>query len=326
MKLLKRATLLALLLVVIPSASLLAQEKPSANAAPKEVCVTFDDLPLNGPDIDLTRLRAMTVKLLAVIKAHNVPAVAFVNERKLYRFGEMDERVAILKLWLDAGLELGNHTYSHPSLQTTPLAAFEEDVMRGETITRMLLEQKGMKLRYFRHPFLRTGPTLEVRAAFEKFLTERGYTVAPVTFDDADYMFNTVYVKARERNDAALIKRTGEAYLEHLRTMVDFFEKLSLEAVGSPVRHVLLLHANELNADYFDGVARMFSERGYAFVTLARALEDKAYRLPDNYAGPWGMSWLHRWAYSRGMKQTLKAEPDPPEFIQKLYNEATASR
>src|SRR5437764_13584956 len=140
MKLLKRATLMALLLVVIPSASLVAQEKPPANATSKEVAVTFDDLPLNGPDIDLQRLRAMTVKLLGVIKAHNIPVVAFVNERKLYRLGEMDERVAILKLWLDNGLELGNHTYSHPSLQTTPLAAFEEDLIRGETITRMLME------------------------------------------------------------------------------------------------------------------------------------------------------------------------------------------
>jgi peptidoglycan/xylan/chitin deacetylase (PgdA/CDA1 family) len=317
---------LALTLIWITIAPAFAQAKPVAGTATKEVCVTFDDLPLNGPDMDVKQLRAMTVKLLSVIKAHHIPVVGFVNERKLYRLGEMDERVAILKLWLDAGLELGNHTYSHPSLQTTPVAAFEEDLMRGETITRMLMERRGMKLRYFRHPFLRTGPTLEARAAFEKFLADRGYTVAPVTLDDADYMFNTVYLKARERNDAALIERTGKAYLEHMRTMLDFFEKLSEEVVGSPVRHVLLVHANPLNADYFDGVARMFEERGYKFVTLARALEDPAYRLPDHYAGPWGVSWLHRWAYTKGMKETLKAEPDPPDFIQQLYNKATATR
>jgi peptidoglycan/xylan/chitin deacetylase (PgdA/CDA1 family) len=318
------ALALALMLVTIAPAS--AQDKQAARTASKEVCVTFDDLPLNGPDMDVKQLRAMTVKLLAVIKAHNIPVVGFVNERKLYRLGEMDERVMILKLWLDTGLELGNHTFSHPSLQTTPLAAFEEDLMRGETVTRMLMERRGMKLRYFRHPFLRTGPTREARAEFEKFLAERGYTVAPVTLDNADYMFNTVYVKARARNDAALVERTSAAYLEHMRTMLDFFEKLSTEVVGSPVRHVLLVHANPLNADYFDGVARMFEARGYKFVTLARALEDPAYQLPDHYAGPWGVSWLHRWAYTKGMKQTLKAEPDPPDFIQKLYNEATASR
>ncbi|HEY9232406.1 MAG TPA: polysaccharide deacetylase family protein, partial [Blastocatellia bacterium] len=285
MNLLKHAALVALL-SVLAAASFPAQEKSAAHATSNEVCVTFDDLPLNGPDLGVKRLRAMTVKLLAVIKAHNIPAVGFVNERKLHHPGEMDERVAILKLWLDAGLELGNHTYSHRSLQTTPVAAFEEDLMRGEPIIGTLMRQKRMKLRYFRHPFLQTGPTLEARAAFEKFLTEHGYTVAPVTFDDADYMFNSVYVWARQRNDAALAERTAAAYLEHIGTMVDFFEKLAIEVVGSPIRHVLLLHANELNADYFDGVARMLEQRGYKFVTLARALEDPAYRLPDTYAGP----------------------------------------
>ncbi|HJQ24244.1 MAG TPA: polysaccharide deacetylase, partial [Blastocatellia bacterium] len=103
MNLLKRAALVALL-IVLAVASLPAQQKPAASAAPKEVCVTFDDLPLNGPEPGLKRLRAMNEKLLAVIRAHNIPVVGFVNERKLNRPGEMDERVAILKLWLDAGL------------------------------------------------------------------------------------------------------------------------------------------------------------------------------------------------------------------------------
>ena len=320
-----RIALAISLLVMAQPASRPAQEKPAGAGPAKEVAITFDDLPLNGPDIDIKRLRAMTVKLLSVFQANRVPVVGFVNESKLYRAGEMDERVAILKLWLDAGFELGNHTFSHPSLQTTPLAQFEEDLMRGETVTRMLLAEKGMKLRYFRHPFLRTGPTIEVRTAFEKFLADRGYTIAPVTFDDADYMFNTIYVKAKQRGDDGLAERVGAAYLEHMRTMFDYFEKLSLEVVGASVRHVLLLHANELNANYFDSVARMLRDRGYTFVTLGRALEDNAYRLPDNYAGPWGVSWLHRWAYSRGMKETLKGEPDPPEFIMKLYKDATTN-
>ena len=97
MNLLKRAALVALL-SVLAAASFPAQEKSAAHATSNEVCVTFDDLPLNGPDLGVKRLRAMTVKLLAIIKAHNIPAVGFVNERKLHHPGEMDERVGILKL------------------------------------------------------------------------------------------------------------------------------------------------------------------------------------------------------------------------------------
>ena len=39
--------------------------------------------------------------------------------------------------------------------------------MRGETITRMLQEPRGQKLRYFRHPFLDAGATAEDKAGFE---------------------------------------------------------------------------------------------------------------------------------------------------------------
>src|SRR3712207_7679787 len=63
----------------------------------------------------------------------------------------------------EAGGELGNHTFSHVSLRRAPLAAYEDDVVRGETVTRMLLEERGMRLRYFRHPFLWTGETPEYK-------------------------------------------------------------------------------------------------------------------------------------------------------------------
>ena len=69
--------------------------------------------------------------------------MGFVNEGKLFVEGETpadaEARIAILKTWVDAGLELGNHTYSHHSLNRTPLEEFEADVVRGEPVTRRLL-------------------------------------------------------------------------------------------------------------------------------------------------------------------------------------------
>jgi hypothetical protein len=44
-----------------------------------------------------------------------------------------------LNLWLENGLELGNHTFAHTSLNRVPLQTWQEDVERGETVTRMLL-------------------------------------------------------------------------------------------------------------------------------------------------------------------------------------------
>jgi len=316
-----RAVALLLLATIFGASGAKAQEKAKAEGTRLEVAVTFDDLLVNGESLELGRIREMTSKLLKTFAEHRIPVVGFVNERQLYRTpGEIDERVAILKMWVDAGLELGNHTFSHPSLHRTPVTVFEDDLIRGETVTRMLLAGAGKKLRYFRHPFLQTGPTLEARATFENFLKERGYTVAPVTVDNSDWMFNSVYTKAKSRGDRELMKRVGEAYVPYMDAVFDFHERAAQTLFGRPVRQTLLLHAHELNADYFGEVCDVMKRRGYSFVTLEEALKDEAYAEPDRYAGASGVSWFYRWDFTRGKKQIdWRAEPHVPDFVQKFY-------
>ncbi|MEW6737521.1 MAG: polysaccharide deacetylase family protein, partial [Acidobacteriota bacterium] len=174
------------------------QRTLSKTAKPRTVAITFDDLP-SGPEHDVKTLETLTIKLLHTLMAHNVPVVGFVNEGKLHRANEFEIRRSILKKWLDNGFELGNHTYSHPYFFQMPVTDFQQDVIRGEVVITDLLKKKGMKLRYFRHPFLSTGPDQKTKVEFEKFLSSRGYTVAPVTIDNSDWLFAAVYTYAFKR-------------------------------------------------------------------------------------------------------------------------------
>jgi peptidoglycan/xylan/chitin deacetylase (PgdA/CDA1 family) len=289
----------------------------SLRAQQKEIAVTIDDLPLNGPRIELERLRAMTDKILTGLKKHRVPAVGFVNESQLYRPGETEARIAILKQWSDAGVELGNHTFSHLGFRTASLADYEDDFIRGDALTRLLMREKGQKVRYFRHPFLQTGTTPELEQAFETFIAERGYRVAPVTVDTMDWMFQAAYLAARSRGDSEMTARVSEEYLKFAGLKFDAAEKAAAELFGRDVKHILLLHANELNADNFDALVRVMTDRGYRFITLEQALADPIYRAPDKYIAT--SDWLGRWAYS---KDKQLASPAPPEFIQKAYADA----
>ena len=296
----------------------------TVTAAERRMAVTFDDLP--GPPAGLSSnsvsgLRENTRKLLATFAEHHVPVVGFVNEGKLFVPGEKPDdapaRTSILKLWVDAGLELGNHTYSHPSLNRTPLEEFEADLIRGEPVTRRLLAEKGLKLRYFRHPFLQVGLDLEKRRAFEAFLAERGYTIAPVTIDNDEYVYAALYADALRRGDGVGAKRIGADYLRYMDTVFAFCEDLSRRLTGREIRQILLVHANTLNADYFGRLATAIEARGYAFIPLARALEDQAYGLPDTYVGNWGISWLLHWEQTRDGKRS--PSPDPPDWVTEGY-------
>lgn len=260
-------------------------------------------------------------KLVRTITAHRIPALGLVVESRLCE-RHRRELPKILGAWLDAGLELGNHSYSHWDLNNTPLASYQADVVRGEVATRKLLRERGKRLKYFRHPFLHAGRDIGTKRAFDRFLSDRGYTVAPVTIDNQEWMFAEVYAMASERGDKETADRVVRAYLRHMEEVFDFFEKLSVQVVGYEIKQVLLLHSNPLNADYLDQVVEMMKRRGYSFISLDEALKDPAYRLADTYAGPKGLSWLHRWASSKGMK--TKEEPREPEYIAKLFR-ATAS-
>src|SRR6266496_4549503 len=115
----------------------------------RQVAITIDDLPAGNADrMTAAEITAMTTKLLATLRDRKIPAVGFVNEKRLYKSGEIDERIQALSLWLDNGFDLGNHTFSHMSLNQAPLRDWEEDVVRGETVTRLLLAPRKVRLRY----------------------------------------------------------------------------------------------------------------------------------------------------------------------------------
>ncbi|MBA2525014.1 MAG: polysaccharide deacetylase family protein [Pyrinomonadaceae bacterium] len=285
----------------------------------RTVAVTIDDLPVVSLRHDLASQATITRKLLHAIKSHRVPAIGFVNENKLLSNGKRDQRrVGFLRMWLDAGLDLGNHTFSHPDLHRIPLDSFKEDVIRGEEVTSMLLKAKGRGLRYFRHPFLHSGNNLETKHKFEEFLAQRGYRIAPVTIDNSEWIFARAYENALVRGDEQMAQRVAEAYIPYMEKKFAYFEQQSMALFGYEMKQVLLLHANALNADYFDKLARMIKKRSYKFISLDEALTDKAYTSPDTYAGPGGITWIHRWAITaRKDDDFFRGEPRTPAFVLK---------
>jgi peptidoglycan/xylan/chitin deacetylase (PgdA/CDA1 family) len=290
-----------------------------AQTGQRTIAITIDDLPVVSTRRDLKNRQEITRKLLGHIKKAKIPAIGFVNENKLYANEKRDEaQIDLLRMWTDAGLELGNHTYSHRSLNTIPLAEYQSDLLKGESITRELLAKKKRVLRFFRHPYLQTGRSMEVKAQFDAFLKQHDYTIAPVSIDNADYIFSAAYDKAFDKGDLESMKKVGEAYIPYMEAKVEYWERQSMKLFGREISQTLLMHANFINSDYMDDLAAMLRRRGYKFITLEEALKDDAYRLPDTYVGPAGISWMHRWAREKGREFVIGDEPKVPEFVMKL--------
>ena len=273
------------------------------SAQTRQLAITIDDLPRGGDGAAGTM--AMTVKLTQALQG--IPVAAFVNPNT--REMAESELAAILDLWRRQGAELGNHTFSHPDLNKTPLAEYQTDIIKAEPAIRRA--RGGTPSRYFRHPFLHTGPTEETKQALAQFLKEQRLIPAPVTFDTSDWMFARVYLKSK---DPAHVQTE---YLAYMESVTAFFEKRTQEVLGRDIPQILLIHANQLNADTMPALLAMFKRRGYQFVTLDQALKDPAYQLEDGYTGRNGISWLHRWAAAKGLKPSY--EPPEPKWLQEEF-------
>jgi peptidoglycan/xylan/chitin deacetylase (PgdA/CDA1 family) len=279
----------------------------SCLAADRQVAITIDDLPRGGDHggADFESIRDMTVKLVRPFHEQKIPVTAFVNSGRTEL--SRDELRKILSLWLGFGADLGNHTYTHPSLNTTPVDQYEAEIVKGETVLEETVMAFGKRVEFFRYPFLQTGATAESKRAIAEFLATREYRNAPVTFDDADYDFARAYIDPKMRD------RVKREFLPYLESVVAFFEQRSIEVVGREFPQILLLHASQMNADTIPATLAMFRRRGYRFISLNEALHDDAYKFPEDYVGTGGFSWIHRWSRAKGMPN--RGEPDEPKWL-----------
>ncbi len=290
------------------------------SAQSRSISLTVDDLPaMSANDLTTADITALNTKILATFKSDRIPVTGFVNEERLYKTGETDARIAVLNAWLDAGLDLGNHTFSHTSLNHVELKDWEDDVIFGETVTRMLSQAHKKDLHYLRHPYLDVGPDLNTRRAAEEFLIGRGYRIAPVTIDPRDWYFADLYDDAHTHHDAALMPRLAEAWLTYADQVLTHDEQLSRTLLGYEPKQILLLHATWLEADHLPDLIALLRKHGYTFIALPDALADPAYAQPDTYISDVGATWLDHWAVTRGRGDLTLDKPQVPKWVADLH-------
>lgn len=325
---------LLLMAVLLLPTSLHAQGTMSRPVAAKTIALSFDDLPVStiGQDPSAAaqeRAQQITTKILAILKKHGAPAIGFVNEQKLNTPGARDARASLLEDWLRAGMLLGNHGYSHLAFSEVPLAAYEDDFVRGDVITTLLVQMHGTakdapEPRYYRYPYNDTGDTAEKKQAFLDFLTSRKYAIAPMTFENDDWMYTALYEPANSRSDRTTMDRLRAAYLDESERKITSMENVSQSSFGRLIAQIADLHVNQVNADGLDDLLTLFERHGYRFIALNQALADPAYRTRDDYLGSAGISWLYRWQAALGRKSDFSGEPDPPQWVQDAYKKLIA--
>jgi peptidoglycan/xylan/chitin deacetylase (PgdA/CDA1 family) len=294
-------------------------------AQQKQVCFSIDDLPVVNYGINTTVFHnQITDKLLSGLKKHEIQAIGFVNEGKMY---DTQGKVITfqkenLEKWLKYGMDLGNHTLRHKDFNNVDFDVFTSEILKGEKITKAFLRKYKKEMKYFRHPFLHVGATKNRADSLENFLKKQDYITAPVTIDNEDYLFANAYQKALIMKDTVLAQTIGKDYISYMEQKMFYYEKMSQGLFNRQIPQILLIHASLLNADNIQALAELYTKNGYKFTSMDLTVADEAYKTPITKFGRYGISWLDRWAISQGKTgDFFKGDPETPKYVADLSNQ-----
>lgn len=291
--------------------------------AQKQICITVDDLPTTSQVYQTVGAQdSLTKRLLTQLKQYNVPAIGFVIGQNLIRNNHLNKnQLELLKQWLAAGMELGNHTFAHKGYNDIFAGEYQQDVKGADSLLIPVLEPYKQRPHYFRHPFLQRGNTRGKQDSLVVYLRTHNYEEAPVTIDNSDYLFSAAYEVALSRKNSSLADSIGKTYVDYMLAYVHYYEAQSDSLFKRPIAHILLTHANTINSFYLGSILSKLELEGYRFISMRQALQDSAYRSVDTYVNNGGISWLHRWAITQGKRGNFfKGEPEVPPSIVDLID------
>jgi peptidoglycan/xylan/chitin deacetylase (PgdA/CDA1 family) len=279
-----------------------------------EVAITIDDLPEHSPLPPMVTRLGIAQKMLSTLKRFAVPEVyGFINAATL---NSKPHLAALLKLWHDFGHPLGNHTFSHASLNEVSVADFEKEITQNEAALKKYNGKSPFPWKVFRYPYLREGEELTKRNAIRNFLKQHDYQIAQVTIDFEDWSWNPPYARCLAKHDQVSIKWLRETYLKNAVDQLLRADKMAKALFHRPIKHILLLHIGAFDAEMLTPLLKAYQANGVKFIGLNEAMKDEVYAIDPGLASKRGSELTYQVMQSKKLKLQdlgLTAYLDYPE-------------
>ena len=277
------------------------------------VALTFDDVPAGGGlHEDETRAGIIT-RLIGELKASHMKGIyGFVNGTGIDDDPDLQQA---LHLWLAAGMKIGNHTFSHPSLDDISAEAYIHDIASNEPTLRQY-DPHG-DWHWFRYPYLEEGNTLAKREAVRAWLQQHGYRIAQVTLNFQDDDWDDPYGRCLQKHDQAGIDWLKQSYLSNAAEFIRLGREEQVVALGHEVPNVLLLHETDFTTLMLPRLIELLRKQGFRFATLAKVERDPIYSFDPAAPNPGGGSVTNQLLDARHLRYPA-FQPEPVDKLNSL--------
>lgn len=245
-----------------------------------EIAITIDDLPFVGSGTNtpgnLKRTQERFMAMVNTLVENQVPATGFAIGGAVAK-----NEWELLESFRNQGLTIGNHTYTHKSLNGMTAEKYIADIEHADsTLAPVMTEPK-----YFRYPYLAEGKG-EKKEKVHEWLAAHNYTIAPVTIDSKDYEFNAQFYRIPYRQRPQSLKSFKKRYLAFIWQQTLRADKKAKRIEGQPIKHILLIHANLINSLCLADIIELYRSNGYKFITLGEALKGNTAPSINDLSGP----------------------------------------
>jgi peptidoglycan/xylan/chitin deacetylase (PgdA/CDA1 family) len=242
-----------------------------------EIAISLDDAPM--PGTILFSGMQKTVAIIQKLREVNSPAVGIFA---LGIHAQGAQNMERLRMYGEAGHIISNHTYHHYRLNNTSTHVFIEDIQKAHEHLSSLPNFRP----FFRFPYLCEGKDHAQRQEVIQALKAMAYREGYVTVSNHDYYINKLALQAAKAGKHINYEKLKKVYINILWECIKTYDQLSRKVLKRKIKHVLLLHENDLAALFIGDLIIYIREQGWKVIPIEEAYQDPIgdIDLQNNYA------------------------------------------
>lgn len=236
-----------------------------------EIAISLDDAPMPG-----TRLfggMQKTEKILQALAETNCPPIGIFATAM---YATTPKNLARLRMYGEAGNIIANHSYHHYNLNQVSAAQFIADIEKAHAVLHTLPNFRP----FFRFPYLAEGKNKAQRQQVIDALHQLGYQEGYTTVNNHDYYLNKLLLQAVKAGKVIDYDKLRKLYLTIIWDCIATNQKLAYSVCNRKVKHVLLLHENDVTALFLKDLIEHIRAQGWKIISIEEAYQDEIATIP----------------------------------------------
>ena len=269
-----------------------------------EIALSLDDAPM--PSTLFSKGIKRTQEIIRKLQEVDAPSIGIFSVAEYISNQDGKERI---QLYGRAGHIIANHSYSHLRLNQVGPEKFIQDIQKAHAILSVFPNFKP----FFRFPYLEEGKTAEERQQVMEALKKMGYQEGYVTVSNHEYRLNQLFLQAVKNRKAVDYDKLRTLYTTILWDCIKTNQKMAYKTLNRDVKHVLLLHENDLAALFIGDLINYIRSQGWKVIPIEQAYQDPLSQIAINHTNS-GRGRIFSVAIEQGISTEIVSFPPTVEY------------